>query len=148
VPGVGMKVCIAYETKYGNGKKCAHYLSGAITNKGHKTEVISIREVKPNSIPKADIYVFSSPTHVGGPPGKMKKFLKKAEIEGEGLKYALMTTCMDLNAKTLEKMESLLSTKGMTKASEGLRIKVTGMKGPLEEGFEQKLDEFAVNILQ
>jgi menaquinone-dependent protoporphyrinogen IX oxidase len=142
-----MKVCITYETKFGNGKKCAHYLSGAITKKGHEAEVFSIREVKPNSLPKADIYVFSSPTHVGGPPGKMKKFLKKAEIEGKAFKYALIATYMDPKTKTLEKMEALLSPKGMTKVSDGLKIKVTGMKGPLEEGFEQKLDEFATNIL-
>lgn len=143
-----MKVCIVYESKYGNGKKCAHYLNGAITKKEHETEVFSIREIKPNSLPKAELYVFSSPTHVGGPPGKMKKFLKKAEIEGEGQKYALITTCMDLNTKTLEKMEALLTPKNMTKVSDGLKIKVTGMKGPLEDGFEQKLDEFATSILQ
>ena len=143
-----MKVCIAYESKFGNGKKCAHYLSGAITKMGHETEVFSIREVKPNSLPKADLYVFSSPTHVGSPPGKMKKFLKKAEIEGKECKYALIATCLDYNTKVLEKMEDLLSPKGITKVSDGLKIKVTGMKGPLEGGFEQKLDEFATNILK
>jgi flavodoxin len=143
-----MKVCITYESKFGNGKKCAHYLSGAITNKGHETEIFSIREVKPNSLPQADLYVFSSPTHVGSPPGKMKKFLKKLEINQEGTKYALVATYMDPKTKTLEKMEALLSPKGMTKVSDGLKIKVTGMKGPLEEGFEQKLEEFATNILE
>ncbi|UCE36825.1 MAG: flavodoxin domain-containing protein [Thermoplasmata archaeon] len=142
-----MKVCIAYESKFGNGEKCAHYLSGAITKIGHETEVFSIRDVKPNSLPQADIYVFSSPTHVGGPPGKMKKFLKKMEIGKKEAKYALITTHMDPNTKTIEKMEALLEPKGLTKASDGLKIKVTGMKGPLEDGFEEKLDEFAANIL-
>jgi hypothetical protein len=78
----------------------------------------------------------------------MKKFLKKAQIEGKESKYALMATYMDPKTKTLEKMEALLSPKGMTKASDGLKIKVTGMKGPLEEGYEQKLDEFATSILE
>ena len=145
--GVDMKVCIAYESKFGNGKKCVDYLHGAIIKKGHEVQTFSVREVKPNSLPQADLYIFSSPTHIGSPPGKIKKFLKKLEIKQEGAKYALITTHMDPNAKTLQKMEELIKPKGMTKVTDGLKIKVTGMKGPLEEGYEQKLEDFATKII-
>jgi flavodoxin len=84
---------------------------------------------------------------MGGPPGKMKKFLKKLNVEEKSVKYALMTTQMDPNAKTLEKMQKILEPKGMTKVTPGLHIKVEGMKGPLEEGYEKKIEEFASQIL-
>ena len=141
-----MKVYIAYESKYGNGKKCVEHLQGVISKKGHNVETSSIREVKTNSLPQADFYVFSSPTHIGGPPMKMRKFLKNLEIKKEGVKYALMTTYLDPKTKVLKIMEELLQSKGMTKISDGLKIKVTGMKGPLESDYEEKLEEFAKEI--
>jgi hypothetical protein len=36
----------------------------------------------------------------------------------------------------------------MTKATDGLKIKVNGMKGPLEEGYEEKIDAFASQLLE
>ena len=90
-----MKVCIAYESKYGNGKKCMEYLQSVMSKKGHNVEMFSIHEKKPTSVPSANLYVFSSPTQIGGPAGKMKKFLKKMQITQEGAKYALVTTCMN-----------------------------------------------------
>ena len=143
-----MKVCIVYESKYGNGKKCMEYLQDVISQKGHNVEMFSIHEKEPTSVPSADLYVFSSPTQMGSPAGKMKKFLKKMQIMQEGAKYALVTTCMNPpNTKCLQKMEKLLSSKALSKVSDGLMIKVTGMKGPLDSGYEEKLDTFGNNVL-
>jgi flavodoxin len=147
VRGIIMKVCIAYESKYGNGKKCVEHLEKTIRAKGHNVEVFSIREVKPNLLPQADIYVFSTPTHIGGPPGKMKKFLKKLDVKQEGARYSLITTCMDTNTRALEKMTDLLQPHKLTKAAEGIKIKVNGMKGPLWDGYQKQIEVFANNIL-
>ena len=110
-----MKVCIAYESKFGNGKKLVDHVQTTLSKNGHNVETCSVREVSPDSLPNADLYIFSSPTHVGGPPGKMKKFLKNLKINQEGAKYTLMATSMDPNAKTLQKMEQLLQSKGIAK---------------------------------
>ena len=142
-----MKVCIAYESKFGNGKKLVKHIQTTISKKGHDVEAYSISETKPDSLPNADIYIFSSPTHIGGPPGKMKKFLKKLEINQEGAKYALMETYMYPKSKTLQKMEELLRPKGLTKVSDGVSLKVKSVKGPLEDGYEEKLEEFTKKIL-
>lgn len=120
--------------------------TGIIDEKGHDVVISSIHEIKPKSVPQVDFYIFSSPTHIGSPPRRMKKFLKKLEIKREGTKYSLMTTYMDPKTKIIQKMDEILQMKGMTKVSDGLKIKVTGMKGPLEEDYKQKLEEFATEI--
>ncbi len=142
-----MKVCIAYDSKYGNGKKLVEHMQNTMSKKDHEVETYSVREINPDSLPNADVYIFSSPTHIGRPSGKMKKFLNKLEINQDGAKYSLIATYKDPNPKTLQKMEEILQTKGMTKISEGVFIKVNGMKGPLEEGYEKKLEEFTNKIL-
>lgn len=143
-----MKICIAYESKFGNGKGCMEYLQGVMSKKGHDVEMFSVRELEPTSLPSADLYIFSSPTQIGSPAGKMKKFLKKLEISQKGAKYALVVTHLNPRANTLEKMERLLLSKEISKVTDGLMIKVTGMKGPLESSYEEKLDTFAEDILK
>ena len=143
-----MKICIAYESKYGNGKKCVEHLKNIINEKGHNSEIFSVRDTKPDSLPEADIYIFSSPTHIGQPAWKMKKFLKKLDVQNEKVKYALMATHLDPNASTLDKMDSFIEEKKMTKVTNGLKIKVNGMRGPLEEGFEEKIETFANLLLK
>ena len=140
-----MKVCIAYESKYGNGKKCVEYLQNIIKAKGHDVDIFSIRNIKPDLLPEADFYIFSSPTHIGSLPWKMRRFLKKLNAK-EGTKYALMTTCINLDTKVIQKMEEILGKKGMIKISE-IKIKVRGMKGPLEEEYEEKIEKFVEEIL-
>jgi len=142
-----MKVCIAYESKYGNGQKCVEYLKEIVSNKGHAVDLFSVRDVKPNELLQADIYVFSTPTQIGSPARKMKKYLKKINISQEGAKYALLTTHSSDKTEALEKMEKLLQPTGMIKITDGLKIKVTGLKGPLEDSYEEKLEAFANNIL-
>lgn len=143
-----MRICVAYESKYGNGKKCVEFLEKIIRAKGNNTEIHSIREISPESIPEADLYIFSTPTHIGGPPWKMKRFLKKLAFKNENAKYALMTTCMDENTKSLEKMNQLLEPYGLTKVSAGIKIKVSGMKGPLEDGYQEKIKSFVAELVK
>jgi len=142
-----MKICIAYESKYGNGKKCMEYLQDVLSKDGHDVELFSVREVDPSSLPSAGIYIFSAPTQVGNVAGKMKKFLKKVVIPQANAKYALITTCMNPpKTKSLTTMESLLDPKGISKTVDGLMIKVTGMKGPCETGYQDQLKNFAKAI--
>jgi flavodoxin len=141
-----MKVCITYESKFGNGKKVVDHLENTLKGKGHEVQVCLARETRPNALPQADLYIFHSPTHMGSPVGKIKKFLKKMEIPQNDAKYALTATHMDPNATTVRKMDAFLKSKGMTKVADGLQVMVKGMKGPLEEGWEQKIEAFASEI--
>ena len=59
----------------------------------------------------------------------------------------MITTIVDpKDVKTLSKMAELLQPSGLTKINDGIMVKVKDMKGPLEEGYEKQLEQFA-NIL-
>lgn len=137
-----MMIFIIYESHFGNGKKCIEYLQEILNKKGHLVEISSILEVQPNYLPKADLYIFSAPTHSKGPPAQMKDFLKNLKLE-KGIKYAIMTTHIAPETKTLKIMENLLKPKGLVKISDGLKVKVNTMQGPLEKDYKEKLESFA-----
>ena len=140
-----VKISIAYDSKFGNGRKCAEYLQGVLKGKGHDAAVYFIRETDPGALPASDLYVFSTPTHVGTAPFKIKGFLKKANMQ-KGSKYALITTKIAPHVKTLAKMEEILGSRGMIKVTDGLEINISTMKDPLDKDYMKKLDEFAESI--
>jgi hypothetical protein len=79
----------------------------------------------------------------------MRKFLDKIEIKNSTAHYILVNTCLNPSSsqdKGLEQMEEILQKKNISKLSEGLKLKVMKIKGPLEPGYEKKLDEFAQTI--
>jgi multimeric flavodoxin WrbA len=122
------------------------YLQDVLSNMGNDVETHYVRDTDPKSLAPADLFVLSAPTHARSIPGKMKKFMKKADSLGGGARYAAMTTFND-KSFVLEQMDKRLSSKGAVKAAEGIQIRVGGMKGPLEEGYQQKLDEFASRLV-
>lgn len=153
-----MKIEMYHASKFGNGKKVASYLQGLLIAKGHQMNVLHVKETKPKALPPADLYIFCSPTRIGKPIGSMRSFLKKAKMPDD-TKYALIATLVKPrpNKKTgemptkeeIEKwqrnlpiMERILKEKGMTKVAD-LEVYVLGIKGPLEEGWEKKVEEFA-----
>ncbi|MBN1110191.1 MAG: hypothetical protein JXA45_05470 [Methanomassiliicoccales archaeon] len=158
-----MKVEIFHASKYGNGEKVVAYLQGVLLAKGHQATFGHVRDADPKGMPPADLYVFCAPTRIGKPIGKMRRFLKKAKLQ-EGTKYALIATHGEPvpNKKTgkmpsqeeIEKyqqnipmMEALLNEKGAVKVAD-LKVFVSseGMRGPLVEGWEKKVEEFAAKL--
>ena len=139
-----MKVDIVYESKHGNGKKCVDYLAELLRDRGEEVEIVSIRDVDPKSLPMADLYVFSAPTHVGKPARKMRKFLRG--LDTDPLRYALMTTHAREETRALQLMEDILSAKGGERVTEGLKIKVYAIRGPLEDDYQRRIEEFADDL--
>jgi len=91
----------------------------------------------------------------------MRRFLKKAKLPA-GTKYAILTTegVRQPDKKTgrmpteeeqakwqriIPIMNEILQEKGLVKVAEG-KILVTGLKGPLEEGWQKKAEAFASQI--
>ncbi len=108
-----------------------------------------VHEVKPKSLPEADLYIFSAPNRMGKIIRSMRKFLEKIEIKNSNTHYILVNTCLDPSAsidRGLEQMEEILRKKNISKLSEGLKLKVMAMKGPLESEYEKKLDVLVQTI--
>ena len=129
--------------------------------KGVTVDVQHIREARPDRLPAADLYVFSSPGRMGRPIGGMRRFLKKLRLPA-GTRYAILTTEMAPQPDkktgripTEEEqarwqrvrpiMNELLRGAGLVKVAED-KVLVTGLKGPLEEGWQQKVAAFAARI--
>lgn len=156
-----MKIEYYHASKYGNGAIVAEEFKKIMAGKGVTVNIHHIREARPKDLPKADVYVFSSPGRIGKPIGSMRRFLKKM-ILPSGTKYALLTTqgAPRPNKKTgqmptdeeqakwqriIPIMNELLQSKGLQKVAEG-KILVTGIKGPLEEGWQKKVEAFTNQI--
>ncbi len=141
-----MKIDMIYDSKYGNGEKLCKYIEKKLEGLGHEPTTFLIKETEPKEIPEADLYIFSAPTHIGSIPFRMKRYLRKMEFP-PGAKVAFISTCLDKESKAVEKMRKRLAKKDIQEVGNGLKIKVKGMKGPLEEGYEEKVDDFLDRII-
>jgi hypothetical protein len=156
-----VKIEYYHASKYGNGAMVAEEFKKLMVAKGVTVNVHHIRDAKPKELPLADLYIFSSPGRLGKPIGGMRRFLKKVHLPS-GTKYAILTTqgAPVPNKKTgkmpteeerakwqriVPIMDELLQAKGLKKVAEG-RVLVTGMKGPIEEGWQKKVEDFADQI--
>jgi len=155
-----MKIEYLHASKYGNGAMVAEEFSKQMAAKGVTVRVHHIREARPNELPPADLYVFSSPARFGKPIRGMRRFLKKVELPA-GTKYAILATEaaphpgragrvpseQELAKWTRVRpiMNEILQRKGLAEVAE-CRIQVTDIKGPLEEGWQDKVQAFVTHI--
>ncbi len=145
-----MKIAYFHASKYGNGATVAEEFRQQMLAKGAVVTVHHIRDTKPKEMPPADLYVFSSPGRCGRPTWGMRRFLKKAELPS-GTKYAILTTEMPTPEerskwrRVIPIMSQTLQEKGLVEVAAST-VLVTGIKGPLEEGWQQKVEAFASQI--
>jgi hypothetical protein len=156
-----MKIDYLHASKYGNGAFVASEFKAQMEARGVLVSVHHIREVRPTELAAADMYVFSSPGRFGKPIGSMRRFLKRVKLP-TGTRYAILTTeaTPRPDKKTgripteeeLAKwqrvrpiMNEILHRMGLVQVAEE-KIFVTGLKGPLEDGWQEKVKAFATRI--
>jgi hypothetical protein len=157
-----MKIEYYHASEYGNGAMVAEEFKKIMAVKGVTVNVHHIRDSRPNDLLPADLYVFSSPGRIGKPIGGMRRFLKKVQLPS-GTQYAILTTEgaprpdkktgkmptdeeMARWQRVIPIMDELLQAKNLKKVADG-KVLVTGMKGPLEEGWQKKVETFAAHVL-
>ena len=158
-----MKIEYFHASKFGNGAMAAEEFKKLMATKGVMVNVHHIRDARPKEIMPADLYVFSSPGRYGKPISSMRRFLKKARLP-QGARYAILTTeSAPVPDKKTGKMPTeeelarfqrvrpimneLLQAKGMKKVAEGrILVNPNTLKGPLEDGWEKKVEAFAAQI--
>ncbi len=156
-----MKIEYFHASKYGNGAKVAEEFKTLMAAKGVKVNVRHVREARPKEMPPADLYLFSSPGRIGKPIGRMRRFLKKTMLPS-GTKYAILTTEgaprpdkktgrmpteeeLAKRQRVIPIMNEILQGKGLVKVAQD-KVLVTGLKGPLEDGWQKKVETFASQI--
>ena len=157
-----MNIAYYHASKFGNGAMVAEEFRKIMAARGFTVSVQHIRDADPKHLPQADLYVFSSPGRFGKPKGNARRFLRKVSLE-PGTWYAILTTQgapkpdpktgkmptqeeQDRWERVIPIMNELLEAKGLKKAAEGA-VLVTGLKGPLEEGWQKKVSAFADQIM-
>ena len=155
-----MKIEYLHASKYGNGVMVAEEFCRQMAAKGVTVNVHHIREAKPKQLAPADLYLFSSPARFGKPIGTMRRFLKKLELPA-GTKYAILSTEAaphpDWAGKVPSEqelakwtrvrpiMKEILQRKGLVEVAEST-VHVADVRGPLEEGWQDKVKAFAARI--
>jgi menaquinone-dependent protoporphyrinogen IX oxidase len=156
-----MRIEYLHASKFGNGAMVAEEFTKQMAAKGVTVNVQHIRAARPDRLAPADLYVFSSPGRMGKPIGGMRRFLKKLRLPA-GTRYAILTTEMapQPDKKTGQIpteaeqskwqrvrpiMNEILQAAGLVKVAED-KVLVTGLKGPLEEGWQKKVAAFAARI--
>ncbi len=142
-----MKIEYLHASKYGNGAAVAAEFKRQMGANGVSVDVHHIRELKPSELTPADLYVFSSPGRFGKPIRSMRRFLKKTTLP-PGTSYAILTTEAEPKPDGASRwqrvrpiMNEILESKGLVKVAEE-KIFVTGLRGPLEDGWELKVKAF------
>jgi flavodoxin len=143
-----MKINIFYSSWFGNGKKVVEELAKILIEKNQDVKLFSIMEKSADVFPEADLYIFSTPTRKFTLPANVKDFISSFVPPKTQTRYALMTTYMDPRTIGLKKMETILDSKGMLKAAGDFKVKALGIKGPIEEGYGEKLAAFADEIVK
>ncbi len=159
---VTMKIEYFHASVYGNGATVAEEFKRQMAAKGVTVDVHHIEDTRPKELPPADLYLFSSPGRFGKPIKGMHRFLKEINLPA-GTKYAVLTTEpapkpdkktgkmpteeeLGASQHVMSIMNELLKEKGLVKAAE-TKVFVTGLKGPLEAGWQKKVEVFATTIL-
>ena len=156
-----MNIEYFHASRFGNGAKVADEFRQRMATRGVSVSVHHIRDVAPDRLPPADLYVFSSPGQWGKPIGRVRRFLGKVRLPA-GTRYALLTT--ELGPPKPDKtgrmptdeeiakwqrvrpiMNELLQATGLVNVAED-NVYVTGLRGPLEDGWQDKVEAFAARI--
>lgn len=157
-----MNIAYYHASKFGNGAMVAEEFKRVMTAKGVYVSVQHVKNADPRHLPGADLYVFSSPGRIGKPKGDARRFLRKVCL-APGTRYAVLTTQaaprpdkktgqlptqeeQDRYERVIPIMNELLQAKGLTKVADRA-VLVTGMKGPLEDGWRDKVSAFADQIM-
>jgi flavodoxin len=142
-----MNYTIVYWSRYGNNKKIVNYLAEKLRKKKAEAQILTTDEANPDSMPEADVYIFSAAAEVASIHKNMRKFMKK--LQGmNGKKYGIINT-HGTKRDRLDKMEKLLSKKKMVKVAEvEFYVEGDGVKtgNGLMNGWEAKIDAFVEKL--
>ena len=143
-----MRICIVYLSRFGHNRRVAETLTSYFREKGFEVYTYSHSEIRRIAMLDARLYVFCSPTRFGKPASRMARYLWWVTIDEADAWYGLITTHFKPKNTVIKRLSAILDRKGLRSVNEGLALKVSGVKGPLESGFEDKMKTFAHSCVE
>jgi hypothetical protein len=151
-----MKIEYLHASKYGNGAMVAEEFCKQMAARGVTVDVITSGRRGRRSCRRPSC-TWSARPAASASLGAMRRFLKKVGLPA-GTKYAILTTEaaphpdrtghvpaeqeMDRWQRVRPIMNEILQRKGLVEVAED-KVQVTEIKGPLEEGWQRKVEAFA-----
>lgn len=140
-----MTISIIYYTRFGSNAEIAERLSEELESQGHGVSIHPINEARPSEIPASDLYIIGSPTQIGSMPIKVSKFLKRMKVT-PGSHYAVYNTYAQANSRAAANITEIMNSQDAVQVTEPLLLSVKDLKGPLEDGWEEKLKRWAAKF--
>ena len=148
-----MKILIVYDTMHGNTKQVAELIGEGInTKEGNEVTISSVKEIDVTNDLSYDLILIGSPNHAKSHTKSIQKFIiSLADSPLKGRSFAAFDTYMgDQIEIVVKKIENQVSESqpNLKKASQGLSIKVDGMKGPIADADLPKCKEFGLKLAE
>ena len=153
-----MKICIIYDTFYGNTQKVAELYKGNLAE--FHPSLLKVDVVTQEVIDAYDIILFGAPTRAFNMTKKMKKVLKKYKYQNKYfMAFDTRARIEDVNSKLLtklanrfgyaaEKIESRLIRKEALKLMDYTFYFVKDTEGPLFEEMETRLKKDVTELIK
>lgn len=143
-----MKCLVVYHTKFGNCRRIAENIARGLGEAGHEVELRSTDARKVGSA--FQFLALGSGTRMGRMTGPMKRFIRREirEKDWSGRPFLAFGTGMraeaagekhrEWSARGAQRIYEALQERGLRPVAEAARFYVADMKGPLEEGEEER----------
>jgi len=148
-----VKAVVVYDSVYGNTESVAKSIARHIEASGHTAEVLRAKDAIRANV-DGELLVVGSPTRMGTMTGKMKRFLKQmdaAPLKGSTV-AAFDTEVQDVieknGASAAAKMHDIARSRGLKVHTPVLKVGVTGIRGPLAQGWEASVEAYVVELLR
>ena len=143
------KAIVIYHTQFGNTEKIAKEVASGIGEQGIDVDCIRVEEVQIDKLKEYDLLAIGGPTHGFGMSKPMKEFIEKLERVDLHNKKAFAFDTKNRSrflgsaAKGIEKRLKRLGLNIVKPAASAI---VKGLKGPLEDGLEEKFKQIGVEL--
>lgn len=146
-----MKVIILYDSKYGNTKKIAIYLTRGLESGGIHVDTISIQDFNISELKNYDVLGIGGPTHNRGLSTPMKLFLSKIKhkklTEKKGFVFETKLS-VPFSGSAVKKISKYMKIMKIPQLHPEISAVVLGKEGPLEDNTLSKMEEIGLEIAE
>jgi flavorubredoxin len=143
------KAIVIYHTLFGNTEEIAKALASGMEEQGIDVNCVKVEDVPIDRLPEYDLLAVGGPTHGFGMSKPMKTFMKKLEHVNLRNKNAFAFDTKRgyrLSGSAAKGIEKRLKRMGMNIAKPYASAIVNDLKGPLQDGMDEKFKQIGTGL--